>query len=88
MNENTAVETSAIAESEEIDTEIEVEPKHNLLWYTNSSSVVKSTNDTLNGHKFVETIHKVYDKTVQWKKILLKLPSGNASKIFIRELTS
>ena len=68
MNENIVVETSAIAQSEEIDIEIEVEPKNNLLWYTNSSSVVKSTNDTLNGHKFVETIHRVYDKTVQWKK--------------------
>ena len=38
-NENIVVETSAIVESEEIDIEIEVQPKSNLPPYTNASSV-------------------------------------------------
>ena len=61
MNENTAEQTSAIVESEEIEIEIEVELKPNLPLYANASSVVKSTSNSLNGHEFVETIHRVYD---------------------------
>ena len=88
MDENVAVETSAIFESEEIDIEIEVDLKPNLPPYTIASRVVKSTTNSLNGHEFVETIHGVYDEIVQWRKNLFKLPSGNAVKMFIRELTS
>ena len=57
MNENIIVETSTIVESEEIDIEIKVERKPNLSPYTNTSSVVKPTTNSLNGHEFVETIH-------------------------------
>ena len=56
MKENYLVEISAIAESEETDTEIEVELKPNLPPYANASSVVKSTTNSLNGLEFVETI--------------------------------
>ena len=62
MNENFVVETSAIVEREEIDIEIEVEPKLNLLPYANASSVVKSITNSLNGHQFVETTHRVYNE--------------------------
>ena len=62
MNENIVVETSAIVESEEIDIKIEVEPKPNLPPYANASSVVKSTTNSLNGHEFVETTHRVYNE--------------------------
>ena len=62
MNENFVVETSAIVERDEIDIEIEVEPKLNLLPYANASSVVKSTTNSLNGHQFVETTHRVYNE--------------------------
>ena len=65
MDENVAVETSAIFESEEIDIEIEVDLKPNLPPYTIASRVVKSTTNSLNGHEFVETIHGVYDEIVQ-----------------------
>ena len=74
--------------SEEIDIEIEVELKPNLPPYTNASSVVKSITNSLNEHEFLETIHRVYDEIVQWRKNLFKLPSGNAAKMFIRELIS
>ena len=57
MNENIIVETSTIVESEEIDIEIKVERKPNLSPYTNTSSVVKPTTNSVNGHEFVETIH-------------------------------
>ena len=50
------MEISAIAESEETDTEIEVELKPNLPPYANASSVVKCTTNSLNGLEFVETI--------------------------------
>ena len=56
MNENTVVETGTIVESEEIDIEIEGELKPYLPPYTNASSVVKSTTNSLNGHEFVENI--------------------------------
>ena len=56
--------------------------------YTNGSSVVKPTTNSLNGHEFVETIHVVCDEIVQWRKNLFKLPSGNADKMFIQELIS
>ena len=88
MNENIVVETSTIVEREEIDIEMVVELKRNLPLYTNASSVVKSSTNSLNGHEFVEIIHRVYDEIVQWRKNLFKLPSGNAAKMFIRELTS
>ena len=74
--------------SEEIDIEIEVELKPNLPPYTNASSVVKSITNSLNEHEFLETIHRVYDEIVQWRKNLFKFPSGNAAKMFIRELIS
>ena len=32
--------------------------------------------------------HRVYDEILEWGENLFKLPSGNAAKIFIRELTS
>ena len=59
MDENIVVETSAIVESEEIDIEIEAELKPNLPPYRNASSVVKSTTNSLNGHEFVESSHRV-----------------------------
>ena len=59
MNENIVVKTSAIIESEEIDIEIEVELKPNFPQYTNESSIVTSTTNSLNGHEFVKTIHRV-----------------------------
>ena len=65
VNENIIVETSTIIESEEIDIEIKGELKPNLPPYTNTSSVVKSTTNSLNGHEFVETIHGVYDEIEQ-----------------------
>ena len=68
--------------------EIEVELKPNLPSCINASSFVKSTTNSLNGHEFVETIHRVYDEIVQWRKNLFKLPSGNPAKLFIRELIS
>ena len=52
MNENIGVNTSAIVESEEIDIEIEVELKPNFPQYTNESSIVTSTTNSLNGHEF------------------------------------
>ena len=88
MIENIVVETNTIVESEEKEIEIEVKLKPNLPSYTNPSSIVKSTTNSLNGHEFVETIHRVYDEIVQWRKDLFKLSSGNAAKIFIRKLTS
>ena len=88
MIENIVVETNTIVESEEKEIEIEVKLKPNLPSYTNASSIVKSTTNSLNGHEFVETIHRVYDEIVQWRKDLFKLSSGNAAKIFIRKLTS
>ena len=54
--------TSAIVEREEIDIEMEVEPKPNLPPYANASSVVKSTTNSLNEHQFVETTHRVYNE--------------------------
>ena len=50
MSENIVVQTSAIVESEEIDIEIEIELKPNLPLYTNASSSVTSTNNSLNRH--------------------------------------
>ena len=88
VNENIVVGTSTIAKSEEIDIEIEMELKWNLHPYTNASSIVKYTTNNLNGHVFVETIHRVYDEIVQWRKNLFKLPSGNEAKMSIWELTS
>ena len=88
VNENIVVETSIIVESKGIDIEIEEELKPDLPPYTNAASVVKSITNSLNGKKFVETIHFVYDEILQWRKNLFKLPSGNAAKMFIRELTS
>ena len=87
MNENIVVETSTVVEREEIDIEMVVELKRNLPLYTNTSSVVKSSTNSLNGHEFVETIHRVYEEIVQWRKNLFKLPSGSAAKMFRRELT-
>ena len=46
VNENIVVETSTIFESEEIDVKL----KLNLPPYTNASSVVKSTTNSLNEH--------------------------------------
>ena len=88
MIENIVVETNTIVESEEKDIETEVKLKPNLPPYTDASSIVKSTTNSLNGHEFVETMHRVYDEIVQWRKDFFKLPSGNTAKIFIRELTS
>ena len=56
--------------------------------YTNASSVVKSITNSLNENEFVETIHRVYNEIMQRRKTLIKLPSGNAAGMFIRELTS
>ena len=80
VNENIVVETSTIVESEEIDIEIEVELKPYFPSYTNSSSVVKSTTNNLSRHEFVETINRVHDEMLQWRKNLFKIPSGNAAK--------
>ena len=88
VSENILVETSTVIESEEIDIKIEVELKLNLPPHTNKSSIVKSTTNSLNGHEFVETIHRVYDEIVQWRRNLFKLPPENAAKMFIREITS
>ena len=85
MDENIVVETSAIVESEKIDIEIEAELKPNLPPYRNASSVVKSTTNSLNGHEFVESSHRVYDEIVPWRKTLFKLPSGNAAEMFIQQ---
>ena len=84
VNENSVVEASTIAESEETDIEIEEELKPNLPPYTSASSVVKSTTNNPNGYELDEIV----DEIVQWRKKLFKLPSGNAAKMFIRELTS
>ena len=62
VNENIVAETSTIVESEEIDIEIEVELKPNLPPYTNASSDVKSTTNSLSGNEFIETIYKVYSE--------------------------
>ena len=42
-----------------MDIEIEVELKPNFPPYTNPSRDVKSTTNSLNGHEFVESIHRV-----------------------------
>ena len=59
MNKNVVVETSASFESQELDIEIEVRLKPNLPLYTDTSNVVKSTTNTVNGYKLVETIRRV-----------------------------
>ena len=32
-------------------------------------------------------LSRIYDEIVQWKRNLFKVPSGNAGKAFVRELT-
>lgn len=59
MNKNIVVETSASVENQELDIEIEVKIKPNLPLHTDTSNVVKSTTNTVNGHKLVETIRRV-----------------------------
>ena len=87
MNENTTVETSTIVESEEIDTEIEEELKPNLPPYTNASSVVKSTTSGLMDMNLMKPSTSFTMRDCNEEKYLFKLPSGNAAKMFIRELT-
>ena len=41
----------------------------------------------LTGREFVNKINTCYDKIIQWRKNLFKLPSGKASKDFFNELT-
>ena len=67
MNENIVVETSKIVDSVKIDIEIEVELKPTLPPYTNASSIVNSTTNCLNGHEFIETIHRVYNECNEGK---------------------
>ena len=85
MNENIVVETSTIVESGKIDIEIDLIC---LRTQMHLAMDVKSTINSLYGHEFVETIHRVYSEIVQWRENVFKLPSRNAAKIFIRELTS
>ena len=68
MNENIVVETSTVVEREKMDNEIEVELKSNLPLYTNASSVVKSSANSLSVHEFIETIHIVYSEIVHREK--------------------
>ena len=83
MNENIVVETSTIVESGEIDIEIDL-----ICLRTQMHLAMQSIINSLNGHEFVETIHRVYSETVQRRENVFKLPFRNAAKIFIRELTS
>ena len=44
----------------------------------------------VNGHggaDFISLINDAYDKVIKWRKNLFKLPTGNAAKAFISELT-
>ena len=39
------------------------------------------------GRSFACALNRVYDEIVQWKRNLFKVPSGNAGKAFVRELS-
>ena len=51
-----------------------------LPWYANASIDVKPTTNSLNGHEFVETIHRVYDEIVQWRKTFWSFFLGRQPK--------
>ena len=42
----------------------------------------------ISGKEFVDFINRTYDNMVHWRKNLLKLPAGKASRLFINELTT
>ena len=41
----------------------------------------------IEGRSFTCALNRVYDELVQWKRNLFKVPSGNAGKAFVRELS-
>ena len=42
----------------------------------------------ISGKEFVDFINRTYDNIVHWRKNLLKLPAGKASRLFINQLTT
>ena len=86
-NDNTVIEINTILETSEINIEIESEIKANLPEFTKASTAINSVTNNISGNEFSETINRVYNEIVQWRKNFFKLPSGNAAKMFIKELT-
>ena len=58
----------------------------NLPSYPESTKPRFSYHD-IPGETFANLINDLYDEIVTWKKNLFKLPTGNAAKAFIKELS-
>ena len=61
----------------------------NLPAYVPISKIPNKSCYNLEGDSFVAEINAAYEETVKWRKnlFLLPIPSGKASKAFIREMT-
>ena len=66
------------------------------FWYRNVSNLptfapVSHAPNTncfdIDPNSFTEMIDEAYNRTIKWRKNLFKLPTGNASKLFIKELS-
>ena len=83
---NAQIKTASILLADEfvIDRIPEVVP--NLPNYPESTKPRFSNHD-IPGETFANLINDLYDEIVTWKKNLFKLPTGNAAKAFIKELS-
>ena len=82
------VETARIVNAEEIPI---VQEETNKAYLPPFEPVIRQTTKSfagIDGHDFIQSIDSIYEEIVQWRKNLFKLPTGNASKTFINELTS
>ena len=83
---NTQVETSDILEAQEINIEHELTILPNLPTFQKAKEL-NADYCGMTGKEFIKTIDSVYEEIILWRRSLFKLPSGNAAKLFIKELT-
>ena len=62
-------------------------PMANLPAFEKVDHAPKCRWNHLSGTEFSKLIDAIYNETVKWRKNLFKLPSGNAAKQFISELS-
>ena len=90
LNNQTDVETTTILEAKSINIDIVFGNtiKANIPPYKKDPSFPSINWHGVTGEAFAETINKVYNEVIQWRKNLFKVPSGKAGRSFISELSS
>ena len=94
LNSQTDVETNTILEAKSININIVFDNtiKANIPPYKKDPSFPstvcrRSLRHGVTGEAFAETINKVYNEVIQWRKNLFKVPSGKTGRSFISELS-